>query len=86
MTNQQVAFTCRQRKPKTLDDAVAHTLKLESYLKGKLAAVASVVEEGGIQVRQDPVMEMLQSLLQRMDHLEASVGYPVQERNPPGSR
>ena len=90
MTNQQVAFAVRQRKPKTLDDTVAHTLELESYLKGKPAAVVSVVDEqaevAAMQARQDPVMEVLQSLVQRMDHLEASAGYPVCERNPPGSR
>ena len=40
MTNEQVGFAVCQRRPKTLDDAVAHTLELQSYLKGKSAAVA----------------------------------------------
>ena len=34
MTNEQVGFAVCQRRPKTLDDAEAHTLELESYLKG----------------------------------------------------
>ena len=89
MTNQQVAFAVRQRKPKTLDDAVAHTLELESYLKGKPAAVVSVVDEqaevAAIQARQDPVMEVLQSLVQRMDRLrlKASASYPSMGKEPP---
>lgn len=87
MTNQQVAFAVRQRKPKTLDDAVAHTLELESYLKGKPAAVVSVVDEqaevAAIQARQDPVMEVLQLLVQRMDRLEASASYPSMGKEPP---
>ena len=87
MTNQQVAFAVRQRKPKTLDDAVAHTLELESYLKGKSAAVVSVVDEqaevAAIQARQDPIMEVLQSLVQHMDRLEASASYPSMGKEPP---
>ena len=42
VTNEQVAFAVCQTKPKTLDDAEAHTLELESYLKGKPASVADV--------------------------------------------
>ena len=87
MTNQQVAFTVHQRKPKTLDDAVAHTLELESYLKGKSAVVASVAGEqaevGAIQAHQDPIMEMLQSLVQRMDHLKVSTSYPSMGKESP---
>ena len=86
MTNQQVGFTVRQRRPKTLDDAVVHTLELESYLKGKSATVAGVTEGqaevGAIRVSQDPVMEVLQSLVERMDHLEASVRRPGSSKEP----
>ena len=71
---------CASEDQKTLDDAVAHTLELESYLKGKSAAVAGVTEGqaevGAIRVSQDPVIEVLQSLVERMDHLEASVRRP----------
>ena len=70
-------------KPKTLDDAVVQTL----YLKGKSAAVVIVAEEqaevAAIHVCQDPIMEMLQLLV---EHLDASAVTPVRERNPPGSR
>ena len=74
---QQVAFAVRQRRPKTLDDAVSHTLELESYLKQKPATVAGVtegqLEVAAIRTPEDPVLEALKSLTARMERLEASV-------------
>ena len=70
VTNQQVAFAVRQRKPKTLNDVVAYTLELESYLKGKLVSVAGVTGEetevAAVRTRQDQVMEMLQSIVEHV--------------------
>ena len=76
VTNQQVVSAVCQRRPKTLDDAVAHTLELELYLKTKSAVVAGITEEqaemAAMRMSQDLVMEVLQSLVERMDRLEAS--------------
>ena len=70
----QIVFNVRQQHPKTLDDAVAHTLELESYLKEKPPKVAAPVEVAAVQTQQDTIVEMLQSLTERLDRLEASGG------------
>ena len=65
-----------QIKSKILDDIVAHRLELELNLKGKPASVASVTGEvtgvAAVCTCQDQVMEMLQSIVECMDRLEAS--------------
>ena len=52
-----------------------HTLKLESYLKGKPASVAGVTGEdtevAAVHTLQDQVMEVLQSIVERIGCLEA---------------
>ena len=65
-----------QIKPKTLDDMVVRTRELESNLKGKPALVAAVTGEetraAAVRTCQDQVMEMLQSIVEYMDRVEAS--------------
>ena len=77
---QQLGGVLHQRKPKTPDDVVAYTLKLELYLKGKPASAASVIEEetevAAVRTHQDQVIKMLQSIMKRMYHLEASAVSP----------
>ena len=79
MTNQQFAFAVRQQRPKAMDEAVAHTLEMEPYLRS--TALASVSEQqaaevAAVRTRQDPIIEMLQSLMERMDHLETCGSRP----------
>ena len=71
-----MAFAVHQIMPKTLDEMVAHTLELESNLKGKPALVAGVTgEETGVaavRICQDEDMEMLHSIVECMNRLEAN--------------
>jgi len=82
LVNPQVSFGLKQRRPKTVDEAIAATLELESYLVpvgglGKVAQVAradldpreSIVT--AVKTQQDAMMEMMSQLVQRMDRLES---------------
>ena len=91
LTNPQVAFTVRQRQPKTLDDAVARTLETESYLLrgAKDARVAAVTctmvpspESTSIAAapEQETLLQLLQSLSLRMEKMEKTM-----ERGSPSS-
>ena len=44
LLNPQVTFSVKQRRPKTLDDAVATTLEMESYLAGPNLGAASMLQ------------------------------------------
>ena len=82
LENPQVAFSVRQNKPETVDDAVRITLEMECYLQASKPTikVASVVdkededEPGAIvnTTRTKP-NDPLQLLLDRMDKLEKAV-------------
>ena len=68
----QVAFGVKQRKPKTIEAAVAATLELESYLvshstPGTVAPVQVPVDRAG----QKSLMDMMSQLMTRMEKLEA---------------
>ena len=77
----QVAFTVRQREPKTVDEAVPATLEIRSYLHPGLrqelnvSAVAEEAEAHSISVTlssgngQDAVAETLKSLTERLERL-----------------
>ena len=90
LENPQVAFSVRQNKPETVDDAVRITLEMESYLQASKTTieVASVVdkeeEPGAIaNTTQTKPNDPLQLLLDRMDKLEKA----VQQKPPePGGR
>ena len=73
--NMQVAFSVKQRKPTTLDDAVSATLEMESYLGPKFD-VAEVFtqsrerEETVASVAPDTTLTMMKQLLERMEKME----------------
>ena len=67
-----------------------HTPELELYLKGKPASVAGIMGEetevAAVPTRQDQIMEMLQSIIEHMDHLEASAVTPDKGARPKADR
>ena len=70
LDNEQVAFSVKQRKPKTIEAAVGATLECEFYLitPQSGAAVAPVQVES----KDSALMEMMTQLMARMDRLEES--------------
>ena len=77
---QQLAFSVKQRRPKSVDEAVSATLEMESYLVPKGGRVAQVAGDlapaepvAAVRDRQDTVMSLLQQVVQRMDQLEERV-------------
>ena len=73
LQDEQVAFGVKQRKPKTIEAAVAATLELESYLvshstSGTVAPVQVPADRAG----QKSLMDMMSQLMTRMDKLEAT--------------
>ncbi len=71
----QVAFAVRQQRPKCLNDAVTHTLEMESYwVPSKPVRVAAVEQEASatiaaVQAQQEAIVDMLRSLgcMERME-------------------
>ena len=70
--NPQVAFGVKQRRPKTVDEAVTVTLELESYLLPKTGRIGQVGLEApdmeaavavAVQTKNDPIMEMMQAMI-----------------------
>ena len=81
LDNPQIAFTVRQKQPKTLDEAVMCTLETEIYLRysrGAKCAVAAVevpvAPTRTIPTEQESFVKMMQSLVERLERLEASEG------------
>ena len=69
LDNEQVAFSVKQRKPRTIEAAVGATLECESYLLRPTlsgAVVAPVLMES----KDSTLMEMMTQLMARMDRLE----------------
>ena len=86
LDNPQVAFNVKQKRPDKLVDAVSTTLEMESYLLPRSHKVASVdmLESqvvAAVQSKQDAMMEMLQTMMERLDRLEKQVPHA----NPPPS-
>ena len=74
----QVAFSVRQRQPKTLVEAVSATIEMESYLQPKPSQVAQVELESGtesvlasIQCQQKALLNTLDKVVERLEKLEA---------------
>ncbi len=86
--NPQVAFAVRQQRPKNLDDAVAHTLEMESYLvPSKPVKVAAVEQEASatiaaMQTQQEAIVEMLRSLSTRLEKIETRNPRSLEPRAP----
>lgn len=79
LDNPQVAFSVKQTKPKTVDDAVRSTLEMKSFLKPSASAEVSQVSLESESTKtvatmsartQDDVMKMI---LERMDRLETEL-------------
>ena len=70
LTNHQVSFNVRQKRPRTLDEAVSATLELESYLVPTgLPAVGVPPSQvvAGVRQSQDTMMEMLIKMMERLE-------------------
>ena len=93
LEQQQLAFSVKQRRPKSVDEAVSATLEMESYLVPKGGRVAQVAGDlapaepvAAVRDRQDAVMSLLQQVVQRMDQLEERVAaMQVGAKSPPPS-
>ena len=87
LKHQQLAFSVKQKRPKTVDEAVNATLEMESYLLPKGSRVAQVAE-GYMSIepvslvhgQNDAVMTLLQQVGDRMDQLEAKVASLTQSQ------
>lgn len=77
----QLGFSVRQRKPKTIAEAVTTTLEMDSYrLASSNAATGNIQQPqcdpsfvDAIQSKHDVVMDMMQQLMVRMDKLETEL-------------
>ncbi len=87
LEHQQLAFSVKQKRPKTVDEAVNATLEMESYLLPKGSGVTQVAE-GYMSIepvslvhgQNDAVMTLLQQVVDRMDQLEAKVASLTQSQ------
>ena len=77
----------KQKRPKTVDEAVSATLEMESYLLPKGSRVAQVAEGympiepvSLVHGQNDAVMTLLQQVVDRMDQLEAKVASLTQSQ------
>ena len=66
--NPQIAFSVKQKRPTTVTRAVSAILEMESYLNPKAAKIAPVQPQGG---KKGEMMEVLTSILQRLEKVEA---------------
>ena len=82
ITNPQVAFSVRQRRPTTVDAAVTTAMEMELYMGPTASHVAHVNsarnDEHGLEVvamasGQDATIAMLQKISERLDKLESKV-------------
>ena len=76
LDNPQVAFSVKQTKPSTVDDAVRSTLEMESFLKPSGAASVSplsVENEGTETVAATNQDDTMKRILERMDQIEAEL-------------
>ena len=80
LENPQVAIDVKHRRPKTVDEAVTVTLELESYLLPKTGRIGQVGLEApdmeaavaaAVRTKNDPLMEMMQAMMERLERLES---------------
>ena len=90
----QLAFSVRQRQPKTVVEAVSATLEMESYLQPKPSRIAQVELEpetesvmASIQCQQKALLGALDKVMERLERLEAKCQEQskVPSRAPSGS-
>ena len=89
LDNPQIAFNVKQKRPKTLDEAVSATLELQSYVlkppraDGHSQAVNTIPDVSvvaGVKQSQDTMMQMLSKMMDRLDHLESERATPHSHR------
>ena len=76
LSDPQVSFGVKQRRPKSIDDAVTTTLELEAYTKTGPGRKTHVGGEASVVVTmrdadEDDLVQKLGNLLQRIERLEA---------------
>ena len=75
LSDPQVSFSVKQRRPKSVDEAVTATLEMESYSRTGPGRIAHVGLEQATVVatvdRSDELVDKLSNLLQRIERLEA---------------
>ena len=86
----EVALAVRQKRPKSVDEAVSYTLEVESYMQTfpdrKSCPINNVDHEteatvvSTVLAKQDKVMDMLRSLTIRLDRLEKVVKFSAEEQ------
>ena len=88
--NPQIAFSVRQRQPKTLMEAVSGTIEMESYLQPKPTRIAQVEPEpaaesviAAIQNQQTALLGALDKVMERLEKLEAKAQEPP--KGPPAA-
>ena len=69
LDNEQVAFSVKQRKPRTIEAAVGATLECESYLV-RPTLNGAVVAPVQMESKDSTLMEMMTQLMARMNRLE----------------
>ena len=90
----EVALAVRQRRPRSVDEAVSCTLEVESYMRRftncsrqpitsvseSTAFDTETVHVGAVKANQDAILEMLRTLNTRLDQLERKVKSEEQPR------
>ena len=84
ITDPQIAISVRQGFPRTVEEAVTATLWMESYkIKSFKAAPVHLIDEAATSIggrtmestserrQEDPMAELLKTLLERVEHMEA---------------
>ena len=72
----QVAFSVRQRRPRTLDEAVSATLEMESYISTRMVGLSVVsvgqgtTDNNVATGKQDILMRLVERLAERIEALE----------------
>ena len=78
LDNPQMAVAVRQQRPKTVEEAVTATLEIESYIMAPKARGVSQVASADDSVvaavlsRQDSMLKLMDSLVERLEKLEAT--------------
>lgn len=88
LTNPQVAFSVKQQRPRTINEAVTATLEMEAYLvpgTGAAVAATNLQEDtqttGAVQMLARDPPEWLKQITERLDKLELDL-----QRRQPGTR
>lgn len=86
--NQQIAFAVKQRHPTTMEEAVAMTIEMESYLAPKqcIAQVKEVsVDQVNVRQQQDTMLEAMADIVSHLERLETQAKTVPSFTNPPQS-